>query len=1516
MARAGRLRSWLGGLLLGCLFLSQLVLGALIHLDTALARRTLERWVCRALSTELRGSFELGHIEKLTLSNVWLQRVTLYDEQQRRVATLERVRASSDFLPALRRWVMNTQALTLIIESVRADGVRVNLYPDPIDRKPSLLTALEPEPSLATKEPESTQPYRIFLSNVELGDVIVDSTLPDFATNAARLRRLSGQLLFTRDGVAASLRRFSLDIAGPRELPLHAFGTLEYRSPARLWGDINATLGRIPIAARVQYQNDALELAVSAHNIAPTAARELFPDWPLALPLEAALTTHGPVGALGVRLELKAGSTHAEAAGTLSLGTPKRADLSVEARNLDVEALFDQNLPSNVDIAARVTFAMVDDQPRVNVDGVVEAGEFLHFPTPRLDIQGQYDSEGLMFSGRSTDPNLPVRAAAILRNQELDVDAQVSGIDLGRFLPHVDSAPSRGIADARGKARLSKDRISGTLELNLRNLSIGVVRLSQTAVAASFAGPLMNPKAWSGELRLDARRLVAPFSRLDKLALRAQGSAERAKVAFNAEQPGVARLGIAAEVLPLQGPSLRDGRLELERAGRSVSLRVASLAYSEDAIALDGLSLDGAAGHANGSVTLQSGHVFGNLLGQSLDLDVLSTLLGLPSRSLTGRTNLELDVDTRAQPPRGFLRLDLERATIGLLTNVSGNLELGLGAERLTGQATLQSDLIDTIGGSIDVALAGSPLRLSSYEHAQGTASLELSRIRLDRLGTLLGLLGTGPSIAGTANLRFTAERTGAIGLPNLTLSAVTEQLALTLPLATRRIRLQGKDLLLGAAYRADTGQLQSDWVLSQHGQPKATLGFSTTLPTQEQWLEDPGRALADWPNLPFEAFLSFPQQSIAELGETLGLSVGTGDAELKVWLKGPANDARLVTELHGKSLLLEPLGNQVGFDLQGLGEYTQRTGETRVLLAAGSPTKTWLQVNGVGTLATCGRGLPCLRDWDGSVEAGLVDLPLEAMPVLGELGFAGAVRGVVSARRSEGRTQITGVLPIDDFRVSGHPLGQTLLSVHSDQEQLVAGAKLIDGGAQIDLEARLPMEWQSLLPLSRATEPIRFAASATGYDAGFLAPWLDDYVTDLGGELNGSLEAVYTAPAAEESEKTTARLALGGRFGLRRGKATLRAMGFTLTDVELTAQASSTAARTIISIPKFSASAGDETDNLAGAVVIELDGLSLKRLAAAIEKAKNVPLVANSVTVATLTGSANLEMKPETSGYGVGIEVGELEVRLPRSKTREVVGLTEHPDIVVLQPLGPDAWRKGRSSSSTVYRMRLSLGNKTRVTRTDFNLPISGTPEITLGSRVRPSGTIQLDQMGRLQLFGKTFVIERGQVSLDPEQPTNPRLDVTATWRGPTHLVTIQIQGKADEARLRLSSDPALSSESQIMALLLGGSSAKDSSAAAGLGVGATLFNEMLSDTALSRLEVRTSSDERHANYTAAVPIRENLWFEATYQSPTNTNMPGSSTQKGFSGTVDYRFHRDWSVRTEVGTLGAGADLMWQYRY
>jgi hypothetical protein len=162
--------------------------------------------------------------------------------------------------------------------------------------------------------------------------------------------------------------------------------------------------------------------------------------------------------------------------------------------------------------------------------------------------------------------------------------------------------------------------------------------------------------------------------------------------------------------------------------------------------------------------------------------------------------------------------------------------------------------------------------------------------------------------------------------------------------------------------------------------------------------------------------------------------------------------------------------------------------------------------------------------------------------------------------------------------------------------------------------------------------------------------------------------------------------------------------------------------------------------------------------------------------------------------------------------------------------------------------------------------------------------------------------------------------LRVLASWRAPdATTVYVEVRGTFREATLRLESDPARS-EAEIQALLLGGgTSDAGEPQTAGVGYGADFVSALLADTNLPHVELRTgtetaSNDRRYQTYTAAVQISQNVWFEGSYKA-----LSASETGEGgdaYTGTVDWRFLRNWSLRTEIGNVGTGLDLLWQYRY
>jgi len=251
-------------------------------------------------------------------------------------------------------------------------------------------------------------------------------------------------------------------------------------------------------------------------------------------------------------------------------------------------------------------------------------------------------------------------------------------------------------------------------------------------------------------------------------------------------------------------------------------------------------------------------------------------------------------------------------------------------------------------------------------------------------------------------------------------------------------------------------------------------------------------------------------------------------------------------------------------------------------------------------------------------------------------------------------------------------------------------------------------------------------------------------------------------------------------------------------------------------------------------------------------------------------------------------------------------------------------------NAESLPWRMSFDLGNNVKITRGDLVLPVSGSPEILLGEALLIQGNIDLRPGGRLSLPGvpRPFTIESGAVSFDAdEDPKDPRLKVRAVCKLPQLTVWATVTGTFEDARFAFESDnPSLTNQAQILAALLApGDNSSAAATAAGRGTetlragAGYLSQRLLANTALSQLElnagIETTADRSYATYSAAYPITDNVWFEGSYKTLQTQELSGVS-RNAISGTFDYRFKKNWSLTVEAGTIGAGTDLLWLYRY
>jgi autotransporter translocation and assembly factor TamB len=282
-------------------------------------------------------------------------------------------------------------------------------------------------------------------------------------------------------------------------------------------------------------------------------------------------------------------------------------------------------------------------------------------------------------------------------------------------------------------------------------------------------------------------------------------------------------------------------------------------------------------------------------------------------------------------------------------------------------------------------------------------------------------------------------------------------------------------------------------------------------------------------------------------------------------------------------------------------------------------------------------------------------------------------------------------------------------------------------------------------------------------------------------------------------------------------------------------------------------------------------------------------------------------------------VKVPDLRVRLPASSTRTLITLDPNPDVHVLQaedePSDP-------SRDALLWKIQFDLGKNLRVQRGDLDIPLTGRPLLEYQHELRPSGTIEALSGGRITLFNQSFNIDRARIELVPDEPDNPRVDATASWRASDGTtVYVDVTGRANDLSILTRDDRGLQ-EVERFYLITGGAAGDGRELAQGGGadtgaLGQTFslgINELLRNSLGNvAVSVGTTADDR-ASYGASVRLTDKLTFQGTFQ-PGSESGPEQSTND-LTGTLDYRFSRRWSLRTELGTSGGAFDLLWSHRY
>ena len=1535
-------------------FVSGSLLAFVMYANLPAGRRVVGFALQRVLGTTFQGRFTIETINRVSLTELRASGITVQDPEGRLVLSVSELSVQADFTSIVRQALLGTGAVTLRFDHARLERAEVFLLPGLESNVPTIVEAFTPVPSApGTANASSGGPLKVWFPEIEVGHIYGRMALDGVPTLETDLSAVRGSVVGSAALTTVDVDRFSALVRGVGGTDATGVGSVHVRAPGAVWTSFDGYFGDLQLGTVVRVDGPKLDITLDVPKAEPQAARALWAAYPLLQNVGGHVEAVGTLQSLHTQAKLSLGTGSVASSGELRLSGHPGADLDLSARSVDLRALWPQAPQTDLDADSQLTVFQSGNQWVANVTGTTRATRVLDVPVPPIDVTGSYDSGGFVGHATVHEPGATIKAAFDVHpDGSIDASAEASHVDLSRaprLRPYFDG---HGLLDVQLKARVEKNRLVAQFNGDLAQFSYGQVTVQANHFSGRATGPLNAPEKLALDFSVASRRFRAGAFGFDDLKTKVSGLVTRPTVSTTLTNEHGPVVTATAKVTPRSKPLLDDVSLEVRRGETVLSAQVKRVSIDGDRVRVDGLSMDGAGGKLEGSGQLSPNSVALAAHGSDLDLALITHTLGLPRGALGGKFTLNADLESTRKTQRGTIEAHLEQGEAGGVAIDTAALFAQLQGSQLALQTTAKLRDFGVFGATAQATMPGSLAQASSYEHATGTLSVKAEHVPFALLSYVLPKSVGVSDVRGEGSATLVLDRTDPNVLPNVSLVAGTQGLHVGLEPRDKTAKAKAFDVEAHAGMSVNGRSGETDVTLKlddAHG----TLASATTHLTIDLTaaMKHPELLLQQLRATPLVAKAVVEDRSLSDLPAPIAPEGIAARLRAEVSVRGSVDRPIFSGKTELYQLRLGDSDVDRAIDVCAQLDYDKSTGQYGGRGEAFLPTENARACKGsrVAQFSAGGRAewekltSPAASAdpaWTGTAGLQLEGLPLDVVPVLAESGFGGRVQGVVMFDRRDALPLVRASFQVQDAIVARTRLGVADVNAQTDGRSLSANlsiARLATGptgvgvqGGQLKASLQSSIDWEGVVPGLDETRPISGKISAKNLDAVILAPFLRDVLSEIGGKLDADLEATLTPELSGKAEQPFTG-AVKGSLAMRDGNLQLARLAVRLHDVKFDARAEPLGNTTLITVDSLSAAADADRSYISARGNLSLAGFRVTRGTANVT-VRDVPLQVEGVTLATLT-DVNLrqpvviELERRPTEMFVGLMIPELEAKLPQAAARSLIDLSNNESVRIAQPIAEP--QLGANGESLPWRMKFDLGRKVKVTRADVFLPISGSPQILLGEELKILGNIELANGGRLSLPGlpRPFTIENGTVFFDPDDdPKNPRLRVRAVCRLAQLTVWATVTGTFQNAEIVFESDdPNVKSQAQIEAALLSAPTDGNASAAS-LGAGAgylskqLIANSFLSTTALSNLEIKagneTTADQRsYATYSAAYPITDEIWFEGSYKAVQAQDLSGAN-RNAFSGTLDWRFRRNWSLRGELGTIGAGVDLLWQYRY
>jgi hypothetical protein len=1531
------------------LFAGGSALGLVLYAGLPAGRRVVALAVQRALASTFEGSFSIEAVDRVSLSELRASGISVRDPQGRLVLSVNALSVQAD-LPALGRQLwLGTGDITLRIDHARLERAEVYLLPGLTSNEPTIAAAFTPRPSPATgTSPASSRKLKVWLPEIEVGHIYGRMALDGVPTLETELGAVRGSVQAAADLTAVDVERFSTIVRGLGGADARGVASVHVRSPGAVWTSFDGYFGDVQLDASVRVDSPNLTIALDVPRAEPAGIHALWMAYPLHKDVGAHIEAQGTLQGLQTQAKFSIGRGTIDASGEVRLAGNPGADLDVTGRVLDLQALWPKAPSTGLDVDARVGVFRSGTDWATDVTASTRPTTIANVPVPALDVTGKYDAtKGFVGQGTAHEPGIATKLSfEVHPDGTMDASAAASGVNLSRAPRLEPYFTGHGLLDVQLKARLDKNRLVAQVSGALHGLEYGPLAVQSSQFSGRASGALDAPERLALDVSINSQRLRAGTLGFDELRTKISGPVLRPVISTTFENRRGGTVTASATVTPRKNPRIEALSVEVKRDDAVLSAKAASVLVTGSNVKVEGVTVTGAGGELAGSGELGDERLALKAHGKGVNLEVIARALGLPRGVLSGTAGIDADFESTKRIQNGSFALDLEQARADGVAIDSLTVNGALSGSQLDLKTSAKFRDFGSFSGEALANLSGSLADLRTLEHATGKLTVKAEAVPFGILSYALPKSAGVSEVRGQGNGTLVIDRQEPTAIPNVSLVANTQGLYVALAAkqpASPGAVFEGVDAHAGLNVNGATGTTDLTLKLEDvHG----TLISSTTQMQLDlaAALRHPEQLMSQLRRTPLIAKAVIEDRSLEQLPTPLVPSGIAGRLRTELSLRGTLDHPIFSDKTELYRFRLGDSERDKAVDVCAQLDYDKSSGQYGARGEVFLPTEGTRACKGtrVAQFSAGGRAQwdrlmnPTLSPdpaWTGTAGVSLEGLPLDIVPALAEAGFDGRVLGALMFDRREALPQMFARVEIQDAIAERAHLGTASLQARTDGRSLSATLKLEPPSGRpgtpsgkLDADIQSSVNWQGSLPGIDDTRPISAHLTASDVDAVILTPFVRDVLSEIGGRLDANLTATLTPDLNAKADNHWTG-ALKGSLLMHDGTLQLARLALRMRDVKLSATAEEHANQTLIKIDSLTAAAEADKPNVAARGNLWLTGFKVAK-GNANATLQGVPLLVEGITLATLDGrNIGIELERRATEMFVGLTIPELNAQVPQAGARSLISLSDNGNVQIAQPIAePEAAKDGEALP---WRMKFDLGNRVKVTRSDFFLPLTGSPQILLGDEFQVQGNIQLTPGGRLNLPGlpRPFTIEDGTVFFDPDREAgDPRVLVTAVCQLSQLTVRARVSGTFRKADIVFESDdPSLTTQAAIEARLLNPTSDDASPASAGIGAGAGyLGKQLLANTALSNLEIKAGSETTadqasYSTYSAAYPLTDELWFEGSYktlsQNTAITNT-ATSTTNAFSGTFDWRFRRNWSMRTEVGNIGAGVDLLWQYHY